>query len=83
MFKQWFHGAAIAASFFSGMPFWRGGATLSSRRSFAQAKQAHQAQFSAENLSIEPRFISMLRGLVLSEIESVFIFSFERLDLQK
>jgi hypothetical protein len=23
MFKQWFHGAAIAASLFSGMPYWR------------------------------------------------------------
>jgi len=23
MFKQWFHGAAIAASLFSEMPYWR------------------------------------------------------------
>lgn len=23
MFKQWFDGAAIAASLFSGMPYWR------------------------------------------------------------
>lgn len=23
MFKQWFHGAAVAASLFSGMPYWR------------------------------------------------------------
>jgi len=23
MFRQWFHGAAIAASLFSGMPYWR------------------------------------------------------------
>lgn len=23
MFKQWFHGAAVAASLFTGMPYWR------------------------------------------------------------
>jgi hypothetical protein len=41
MFKQWFHGAAIAASLFSGMPYWRDEAARSSRRSSAQAKTSH------------------------------------------
>jgi hypothetical protein len=40
MFKQWFHGAAVAASLFSGMPYWRDEVVRSSRRSSAQAKTA-------------------------------------------
>ncbi|MDF1625479.1 MAG: hypothetical protein P1U84_04275 [Parvibaculaceae bacterium] len=35
MFKQWFHGAAIAASLFSGMPYWREEALRSQGRADA------------------------------------------------
>lgn len=36
MFKQWFHGAAVAASLFSGMPYWRDEGARSAKRASAQ-----------------------------------------------
>ncbi|MEQ9144097.1 MAG: hypothetical protein RLO08_07045 [Parvibaculaceae bacterium] len=39
MFKQWFHGAAIAASVFSGQPYWREQAILEGARARSGAKK--------------------------------------------